>query len=42
MALSQVNGIGEKIAKQLKALGTNSAADLSKATAKTVTKKFAV
>ncbi len=42
MTLSHVNGIDEKRAKQLKALGINSAADLSKATAKNVTKKFAV
>jgi len=39
MVLSQVNAIGEKRGKQLKALGINSAAELSEVTAKTVAKK---
>ena len=40
--LTQVKGIGEKRAKQLKALGINSADDLSKASAKTVAKKLKI
>ena len=42
MALTQVKGIGEKRATQLKALGINSVEDLSKASAKTVAKKLKI
>lgn len=42
MELTQVKGIGEKRAMQLKALGINSADDLSKASAKTVAKKLKI
>ncbi len=42
MALTQVKGIGEKRATQLKALGINSVDDLSKASAKTLAKKLKV
>ena len=42
MALTQVKGIGEKRAMQLKALGINSVDDLSKASAKTLAKKLKV
>ena len=40
--LTQVKGIGEKRAMQLKALGINSADDLHKASAKTVAKKLKI
>lgn len=40
--LTQVKGIGEKRAKQLKALGINSADELANASAKTVAKKLKV
>ncbi len=40
--LTQVKGIGEKRATQLKALGINSADDLTKASAKTVAKKLKI
>jgi predicted flap endonuclease-1-like 5' DNA nuclease len=42
MELTQVKGIGAKRATQLKALGINSANDLSKASAATVAKKLKV
>jgi predicted flap endonuclease-1-like 5' DNA nuclease len=42
MALTQVKGIGEKRATQLKALGINSVDNLSKASAKTVAKKLKI
>ncbi|MBN1358709.1 helix-hairpin-helix domain-containing protein [Candidatus Bathyarchaeota archaeon] len=42
MVLTQVKGIGEKRATQLKALGINSVEDLSKASAKTVAKKLKI
>jgi predicted flap endonuclease-1-like 5' DNA nuclease len=41
-ALTQVKGIGEKRAVQLKALGINSVEDLSKASAATVAKKLKI
>jgi len=40
--LTQVKGIGEKRAMQLKALGINSADDLAKASAKTVANKLKI
>jgi predicted flap endonuclease-1-like 5' DNA nuclease len=40
--LTQVKGIGEKRATQLKALGINNADDLSKASAKTIAKKLKI
>ena len=42
MALTQVKGIGEKRAVQLKTLGINSVKDLSKASAATVAKQLKV
>ena len=42
MALTQVKGIGEKRAVQLKTLGINSVEDLSKASAATVAKQLKV
>ena len=42
MALTQVKGIGEKRAAQLKALGINSADELTKASAKTIAKKLKI
>ena len=42
MALTQVKGIGERRAAQLKTLGINSAEDLSKASAATVAKQLKV
>ncbi len=40
--LTQVKGIGEKRATQLKALGINSVDDLAKASAKTIAKKLQI
>jgi predicted flap endonuclease-1-like 5' DNA nuclease len=40
--LTQVKGIGEKRAAQLKALGINNAGDLTKASAETVAKKLKI
>jgi predicted flap endonuclease-1-like 5' DNA nuclease len=40
--LTQVKGIGEKRATQLKALGLNSVGDLSNASAKTIAKKLKI
>jgi len=42
IALTQIRGIGEKRANQLKALGINSVEDLSKASAKTIAKKLKI
>ena len=42
IALTEVRGIGEKRAVQLKALGINSVEDLSKASAKTIAKKLKI
>ena len=42
MELTQVKGIGEKRAAQLKALGINSVDDLSKASAKTIAKELKI
>jgi len=42
MELTQVKGIGEKRALQLKALGINSVVDLSKASAQSVAKKLKI
>jgi len=42
IALTQIRGIGEKRATQLKALGINSVEDLSKASAKTIAKKLKI
>jgi predicted flap endonuclease-1-like 5' DNA nuclease len=42
MELTQVKGIGEKRAAQLKALGVNSVDDLSKASAKTIAKELKI
>jgi len=42
LALTQVKGIGEKRATQLKALGINSADELTKASAKTIAKKLKI
>ena len=42
LELTQVKGVGEKRATQLKALGINSVDDLSKASAKTLAKKLKI
>ncbi|UCF45447.1 MAG: hypothetical protein JSW44_02095 [Candidatus Bathyarchaeota archaeon] len=42
LKLTQVKGIGEKRATQLKALGINSVEDLAKASAKTIAKKLQI
>jgi len=42
LELTQVKGIGEKRATQLKALGINSVEDLAKASAKTIAKKLQI
>ena len=42
MELTQVKGIGEKRATQLKALGINSVDELAKASAKTIAKKLKI